>query len=61
MTYGYDIVPHDKDPLVSLADLALEQFSKAVVPGAWLVDMIPARKFTCIQVITERHFDSFLQ
>ncbi|KAJ6011441.1 hypothetical protein N7451_002853 [Penicillium sp. IBT 35674x] len=45
MTYGYDIVPHDKDPLVSLADLALEQFSKAVVPGAWLVDMIPALKY----------------
>ncbi|KAJ5761024.1 hypothetical protein N7520_008180 [Penicillium odoratum] len=45
ITYGYDIVPHGRDPLVSLADLALDQFSLAVVPGAWLVDMIPALKY----------------
>ncbi|KAJ5924644.1 hypothetical protein N7466_008831 [Penicillium verhagenii] len=45
ITYGYEIVPHGADPLVNLADLALEQFSKAVVPGAWLVDMIPALKY----------------
>jgi len=45
ITYGYNIEPHNEDPLVNLADLALQQFSKAVVPGAWLVDMIPACKF----------------
>ncbi|KAJ5648513.1 hypothetical protein N7490_004885 [Penicillium lividum] len=45
ITYGYDIVPHGRDPLVSLADLALDQFSLAIVPGAWLVDMIPALKY----------------
>ncbi len=42
ITYGYNIEPHGDDPLVSLADLALQQFSNAIVPGAWLVDMIPA-------------------
>ncbi|CAG8247576.1 unnamed protein product [Penicillium olsonii] len=41
ITYGYNIEPHLSDPLVSLADLALQQFSASVVPGAWLVDMIP--------------------
>ncbi|KAJ5980223.1 hypothetical protein N7481_007521 [Penicillium waksmanii] len=45
ITYGYNIEPHGDDPLVSLADLALQQFSNAIVPGAWLVDMIPALKY----------------
>ncbi|OQE21680.1 hypothetical protein PENSTE_c011G00749 [Penicillium steckii] len=45
ITYGYNIEPHGEDPLVSLADLALQQFSNAIVPGAWLVDMIPALKY----------------
>lgn len=45
ITYGYNIEPHQKDPLVNLADLALQQFSNAIVPGAWLVDVIPACKF----------------
>ncbi|KAJ5334140.1 uncharacterized protein N7506_007923 [Penicillium brevicompactum] len=44
ITYGYNIEPHHDDPLVNLADLALQQFSESVVPGAWLVDMIPALK-----------------
>ncbi|KAJ5109988.1 hypothetical protein N7532_002633 [Penicillium argentinense] len=44
ITYGYNIEPHGEDPLVNLADLALQQFSNAIVPGAWLVDMIPALK-----------------
>ncbi|KAJ5242058.1 uncharacterized protein N7469_000385 [Penicillium citrinum] len=45
ITYGYNIEPHGEDPLVSLADLALQQFSNAIIPGAWLVDMIPALKY----------------
>ncbi|CAG8120032.1 unnamed protein product [Penicillium salamii] len=44
ITYGYNIEPHHDDPLVNLADLALQQFSASVVPGAWLVDMVPALK-----------------
>ncbi|KAJ6012917.1 hypothetical protein N7499_012482 [Penicillium canescens] len=42
ITYGYNIEPHGEDPLVRLADHALKQFSVAVFPGAWLVDLIPA-------------------
>ena len=45
ITYGYNIEPHGEDPLVSLADLALQQFSNAIVPGAWLVDLIPACEY----------------
>ncbi|KAJ5594389.1 uncharacterized protein N7459_000597 [Penicillium hispanicum] len=43
--YGYNIQPHSEDPLVALADLALQQFSHALVPGVWLVDIIPALKY----------------
>ncbi|KAJ5134839.1 NmrA-like [Penicillium atrosanguineum] len=43
--YGYNIEPHGEDPLVRLADLALSQFSEAIAPGAWLVDLIPALKY----------------
>lgn len=42
LAYGYTIEPHGSDPLVDLADEALLQFSAAAVPGAWLVDTIPA-------------------
>ncbi|KAK7983339.1 hypothetical protein PG989_010741 [Apiospora arundinis] len=43
--YGYEIEPHKEDPLVKLADEAMEQFSKAMIPGAWLVDMIPQLRY----------------
>ncbi|KAJ5160072.1 uncharacterized protein N7482_007076 [Penicillium canariense] len=45
VTYGYNIEPHGEDPLVRLADHALKLFSEAAVPGAWLVDLIPALKY----------------
>ncbi|RYP09137.1 hypothetical protein DL765_008562 [Monosporascus sp. GIB2] len=45
MAYGYTIEPHEEDPLVSIADRALSQFSAAFVPGAWLVDTIPILRY----------------
>jgi hypothetical protein len=42
--YGYTVEPHKADPLVDVADKALAQFSAATVPGAWMVDTIPACK-----------------
>ncbi|KAI1813707.1 cytochrome P450 oxidoreductase OrdA-like protein [Poronia punctata] len=42
MVYGYTIEPHKPDPLVELADTALNQFALSSVPGGWLVDTIPA-------------------
>ncbi|KAJ5378228.1 uncharacterized protein N7496_005637 [Penicillium cataractarum] len=45
IAYGYNIEPHKRDPLVRMANLALEHFSIAGTPGAWLVDMIPILKY----------------
>lgn len=42
--YGYTVEPYKVDPLVDIADRALVQFSAATVPGAWMVDTMPARK-----------------
>ncbi|KAK4545621.1 hypothetical protein LTR36_002574 [Oleoguttula mirabilis] len=41
IVYGYTIEPHGKDPLVALIDQAMEEFSAAIVPGKWLVDILP--------------------
>ncbi|TRX94103.1 hypothetical protein FHL15_004871 [Xylaria flabelliformis] len=41
MVYGYSTGPTTSDPLVKLADTAVEQFSIATMPGLWLVDVIP--------------------
>ncbi|KUI57327.1 O-methylsterigmatocystin oxidoreductase [Cytospora mali] len=43
--YGYTINPHELDPLVDIADRALEQFSAATVPGVWLVDTLPFLRY----------------
>lgn len=43
IAYGYSIDPHKRDPLVDLADEAVEQFSLAVRPGTWMVDVLPFR------------------
>lgn len=50
IAYGYTVEPHKADPLVDIADKALAQFSAATVPGAWMVDTIPARAFDCMHI-----------
>ncbi|CAI7591607.1 unnamed protein product [Penicillium glandicola] len=42
MLYGYTPSPHTPDKLVLLINKVMEEFSQAVVVGAWLVDLIPA-------------------
>ncbi|KAL5375290.1 hypothetical protein DPSP01_011300 [Paraphaeosphaeria sporulosa] len=39
--YGYKIEQNEADPLIAMADVAMDQFSQATVPGRWLVDTIP--------------------
>ncbi|RAH49639.1 cytochrome P450 [Aspergillus brunneoviolaceus CBS 621.78] len=39
--YGYTVEPHGRDPLVELADRAMEDFSVAMLPATYLVDYIP--------------------
>jgi hypothetical protein len=57
IAYGYTIEPHKTDPLVNIADNALEQFSAATVPGAWMVDLFPIRAYL-IARSTGTHEDS---
>ncbi|RDW93644.1 cytochrome P450 [Aspergillus mulundensis] len=42
MAYGYTIDPHKPDPLVTLIDKMMTEFSLASVPMGWAVDIIPA-------------------
>ena len=44
IAYGYNIEPHERDPLVDIANLALEHFAIAGTPGSWLVDIFPIRE-----------------
>ncbi|GKZ23616.1 hypothetical protein AbraIFM66951_009891 [Aspergillus brasiliensis] len=45
VAYGYTIEPHERDPLVDLADKAMEDFSKAMLPATWAVDFFPSLKY----------------
>ncbi|KAL2803244.1 putative cytochrome P450 oxidoreductase OrdA-like protein [Aspergillus granulosus] len=44
IAYGYSIDYCSQDPLVDIAEEAVEQFSLAVRPGTWLVDLLPILK-----------------
>jgi hypothetical protein len=46
ITYGYTTVARGKDPLVDLARRTLDQFTEAVVPGKWMVDILPFCKWS---------------
>lgn len=41
MLYGYTPSPHTPDALVRLINKVMEEFSAAVVVGAWMVDVLP--------------------
>ncbi|KAJ5205277.1 Cytochrome P450 [Penicillium cf. griseofulvum] len=43
--YGYTIEPHARDPLVDLADKAMEDFSYALLPATWAVEFIPIMRY----------------
>ncbi|KAJ5725602.1 uncharacterized protein N7483_006959 [Penicillium malachiteum] len=45
IAYGYNIEPHSRDPLVDLAETAINEFSLALVPTSWLVDFVPILKY----------------
>ncbi|EEB92377.1 hypothetical protein MPER_09122, partial [Moniliophthora perniciosa FA553] len=42
ISHGYE-VKEGEDPFVSLADTAVDQFSKSTAPGGFLVNFLPAR------------------
>jgi hypothetical protein len=46
IAYGYTTEPYKSDPLVELAGKAMDEFAKAAVPGVWVVDIMPFRKYS---------------
>lgn len=54
--YGYTIEPHSRDPLVDLADMAMEDFGYALLPSTWVVDFIPfCKKLTYLAFFAKRN------
>ncbi|KAF8510041.1 cytochrome P450 [Gautieria morchelliformis] len=45
ISHGYDVLESQKDPLVTLAESTVDEFSIVVTPGAFLVDFIPWLKY----------------
>ncbi|QQK45224.1 Cytochrome P450, E-class, group I [Penicillium digitatum] len=43
--YGYTVEPHAQDPLVNLANKAMEGFSSAFLPATWAVDFVPILRY----------------
>ena len=43
ISHGYTVKEHD-DPIVDIAEAAMNQFSELVDPGAYLVDTVPLCK-----------------
>ena len=60
ITYGYN-VQDTNDPLVNIAEAAVGGFSQASVPGAWLVDIFPARESESHLVETSHLSHTILQ
>ena len=50
MTHGYQVKEDGTDPFVDIALDAAEDVGKATLPGAFLVDMIPARKSVGVNI-----------
>ncbi|XXG99338.1 hypothetical protein Hte_005675 [Hypoxylon texense] len=44
IAYGYTAEPHGDDPFIDLAGSAMDHFSQASVPGAFMVDIFPFLK-----------------
>ena len=44
MTYGVEVKDTD-DPLIGLAEVAVKSASQSIIPGAYLVDLIPILKY----------------
>ncbi len=45
IAYGYTAESDKDDPLIDMAGDAMDKFARAGVPGAFMVDIMPFRKF----------------
>jgi hypothetical protein len=60
ISHGYE-VKENHDPFVDLADRAVDQFSKSTATGAFLVDVIPARRSSSLPDNEAVHLISVIQ
>ena len=44
--YGYNAEPHHKDTLIDIAGEVMDKFTRAAVPGAFMVDILPFCKIS---------------
>lgn len=44
IAYSYKAESHGRDVLIDMAGDSMEKFSRAAVPGAFMVDMFPFRE-----------------
>lgn len=50
LSHGYPVQEGD-DPLIKIADTALDGFAKSSTPGAWMVDIFPISEFTKLDLL----------
>ena len=57
-SYGYKINRDGKDSLLSEAFQGVDNFAQAVMPGAFLVDLVPQREWPLTRVFRHRTLTS---
>ncbi|CAJ0547332.1 Ff.00g040860.m01.CDS01 [Fusarium sp. VM40] len=45
ITYGYNVKPHEADPLALLIEQMMHNFSFAFIPMSWAVDLLPILRY----------------
>lgn len=60
MSHGYILDPTGKDQLTDIIAKAAKEFYLATRPGAWIVDAIPFRAYSCHFPFKAQHVNSFL-
>ncbi|KFY66563.1 hypothetical protein V496_01988 [Pseudogymnoascus sp. VKM F-4515 (FW-2607)] len=45
ITYGYTAESHGRDPFVELVGETMKGFSEAIIPGKWMVDIMPFLRY----------------
>ncbi|KAJ7786977.1 cytochrome P450 [Mycena olivaceomarginata] len=50
ITYGYTVQGED-DPMIELVNDVMKEFSEAITPGAFLVDLLPIRKCSILDTV----------
>ena len=49
-TYGYEVVDEEHDPIIAIANEALDQFSRTTSPPYYLVELLPWREFSTYHI-----------